>query len=408
MGKRSVGILASMTLQAVLMFAVGVALGAPPASASPQQEAANPAATSQLAARTDATREELANFDRFLDSHPILERELGSNPSLVDDPDYVQREPDLKIFLTHHPAVKAQLKKDPQYLARRMDFAEANPGSHAAPAPNPSLDQEEASQMHEFLASHTDIKQLLAQNPALINDSTFLGAHAELKSFLGEHPRARYLFVQNPRYFISPGADTRSGPVAAKPAKPAAPATPKAAPVNPAPHEPTFNFSVSSDDIARMDQFLEDHPKIARDMSKDPLLVANHHYLDHHHELREFFEEHVRVREAFAEDPRYFVPGNGFGASPPPLEIDAHQRLSNRDLAETETFLLKHKDIAKQMRGNPMVVQDLNYLHHHGDLRAFLDQHPHIQTELDEHPRYFMRREEKFQQSENFAVQKHK
>lgn len=402
--------LASMSFQAALILFIGLAMGVVPAVG--QQTAPAPASNLQNASQTDASREELANFDRFLDSHPILERQLGSNPSLVNDPNYVQREPDLQIFLSHHPAVKAQLAKDPQYLAQRMDLADANPGAHGAPAPNPSLDQEEAGQMREFFGSHGDLRQLLAQNPALINDSTFLGAHADLKIFLDQHPRARYLFAQNPRYFITPTEESHGAPAVvanppkmANPSKIADPPKPKPAAVKPAPDEPTFDFGISPEDVARMDQFLEDHPKEAKDLSRDPLLVADHKYLDHHHDLREFFDEHYRVREAFAENPRYFVPGNGFGAAPPQLEINAHQPLSNRDLAQTETFLRKHKDIAKQLRSNPVVVQDIHYLHHHGDLQKFFDQNPHIQTEMQEHPRYFMQREDKFRTSESFEVQ---
>lgn len=394
-----VRILAGRSFQGVLMFALGLAFALLPAPAWGRQNAGMPPSTA--ASPTDATREELANFDRFLDDHPILERELGSNPSLVNDSNFVKSEPDLKIFLSHHPAVQTQLQKDPQYLATRMNLAEANAANHAAP-PNPSLDQSEAGQMREFLRAHDTIDQLLKQNPALINDSTFLGAHLDLKMFLDQHPRARDLFVQNPRYFITPAADSH-----APAPDPANPPKPKVARAD-APDQPTFNFGVTPEDVGRMDQFLEDNPKIAKDLSRDPLLVANHHYLDHHDELRRFFDEHVRVREAFAEDPRYFVPGNGFGAAQPRLDISTNQKLSSRDLATTDTFLRKHKHIAKTLRANPMVVQDLDYLHHHGDLRKFFDENPHIQTEMDEHPRYFMRREEQFHQSESFAFQKHK
>jgi phage-related protein len=383
------------------IFILSMGLGATHAHAQQQvvgKNSAQPVNTS--AGTTDATREELANFDRFLDNHPILEQELGSNPSLVNDPNYVQREPDLQIFLSHHPAVKAQMERDPQYLAQRKDLAETNSPNHESA--NASLDRSEADQMTGFLNAHGEIKDSLKENPALIDDSTYLSSHPDLQIFVNQHPRARYEFVQNPRYFIAP--DNRS----ALPPAPVA-ARPKPTPVKPvAPDEPEFNFGVSGNEVARMDQFLEDNPKIARDLEKDPLLVTNHKYLDHHRELRRFFDEHVRVREAFAEDPRYFVPGNGFGASQPPLQVSTERRLSDRDLADVETFLHKHKDVAKGLQRDPMAVQDLRYLHRHGDFREFLDQHPHIQTELEEHPRYFMRRIEQFQQNENLEVQNHR
>jgi len=420
----SCGVVAGMGFRAGMVCVLGLALTTVPAKAKQQSVAttAQPAAAST----TDASREELANLDRFLDNHPILEQELGSNPSLVNDPEYVQREPDLQIFLSHHPAVKAELQKDPDYLARRRSLADANAPGPGMTNANPSLDGAEAGELHEFLGAHNDIEQPLKQNPALINDSTFLGTHPDLQTFLNQHPRARYLFVEDPRSFIVPGdAPAVAPPERVTRVEPShseravAKATPpKAIPTKATttkatvaraivPSGPEFDFGVSDDDVARMDQFLEDHSKIARDLTKDPLLVTNHKFLDHHKDLRQFFDEHVRVREAFAEDPRYFVPGNDFGASPPPLEIKKEQELSNRDLAETEAFLRKHKDVAKKMRNDPLVAQDVSFLHHHGDLREFLDTHPHIQIELEEHPRYFMQREEEFHQNENLEVPQH-
>ena len=401
-----------VVLLIAVIFLPGLAVGAPqsvagnqqaaskPPANSPLQAFANPgtnhpsganstaadaATTSQRAPETDATREDLANFDRFLDTHPVLERELGSNPSLVNDPSYVQREPDLQIFLSHHPAVKAHLERNPQYLAQRADFAEENAAARGV-RPDPSFDQAEAGDMREFLTSHDDIKQLLAQNPALIDDSTFLGSHVALKTFLSEHPRARSVFGENPRYFISPVAKSAESPKAT-------PAAMKSTPVK-LDGEPTFDFGLTPENIGRINQFLEDHPNVAKDLMKHPLLVTNHSYLDHHRELRRFFDEHMRVRAAFAEDPRYFVPRNGFGARSPTLEIATEGTLSDADLSTIATFLSKHKDIAGELQRNPIIVQDLHYLHKHDDLREFFDEHPRIQTEMDEHPRYFMRREE--------------
>lgn len=397
----------SAVVRAGMICAVGLAITAVGATAR-QQSAGNASAQPQSGSQTDASREELANLDRFLDSHPILERELGSNPSLVNDPEYVQKEPDLHMFLDHHPAVKAQLQRDPQYLARRTNLAELNNSASAPPDANPSLNQAEAQQMSEFLNTHQDIRELLKQNPALINDSTFLAGHMELQTFVNQHPRARQEFVENSRYFIAPGGDSHAAP-------PAVPAKwgPEATPPNAAPPKaveagvPKFEFGVTQEDVARMDQFLEDNSDIAKDLRKDPLLVTNHKYLDHHHQLRRFFDEHVRVREAFAENPRYFVPSGGLGAPRPQLQVSEDQHLSARDLEEMARFLHKHKDIAKRLESNPLVVQDLDFLHHHGDLREFFDEHPHIQTEFDEHPHYFMQKENEFRQNANLDGQKH-
>ena len=50
----------------------------------------------------DITRQQLENFDRFLDSHPQIRAELTQNPNLVNDPRYIQDRPELRDFLATH------------------------------------------------------------------------------------------------------------------------------------------------------------------------------------------------------------------------------------------------------------------------------------------------------------------
>ncbi len=38
---------------------------------------------------TDINRQELKNFDRFLDAHPAIEKDLQKNPALVQDSAYL-------------------------------------------------------------------------------------------------------------------------------------------------------------------------------------------------------------------------------------------------------------------------------------------------------------------------------
>lgn len=67
----------------------------------------------------DITRQEVAAFDRFLDQHPAIDRELRQNPSLVNDPAYLQRHPELGEFLQNHPRVREELRENPRQFMRR-------------------------------------------------------------------------------------------------------------------------------------------------------------------------------------------------------------------------------------------------------------------------------------------------
>lgn len=392
---------------------------------------------------TDASREELANFDQFLANHPILERELQSNPSLVNDSNYVQSEPDLQIFLSHHPNVKAELDRDPGYLERHKSTSAAN--RTGISSSNGSPGAQDTERMDQFLNTHHDVAQQLKENPALIDDSTFLAQHQDLQTFLNENPRVWEEVARNPRYLTqhempSAGApehhdSAKPSPVATNyiasnpppshpPSSPADP-VPNSRPsstssraVNPgstssshaapssgaAPFPARSNRGVAPEDVARMNQFLEDHHDIAKQLEKDPLLVTDHKFLDKHKDLRRFFDENVRLREVFADNPQFFTARSGNLRSAGPIGTDPGAELTDRDLAEMEKFLQKHKDIARQLRTNAWMGKEPQYLQHHKDLRRFFDEHAHVQEEFDENPGAFMRRQGEFEGRANVQL----
>ena len=402
-------------------------------SAQPQTSARQ-----QGSAPTDASREELANFDQFLANHPILERELESNPSLLNDSNYVQSEPDLQIFLTHHPYVKTELGRDPGYLQRHRDASTAT--RTGLSNGKGSLNSADTEKMEQFLNSHQGVSEKLKENPALINDSTFLTHNPELQSFLNENPSIWEEVARDPRYLTQHEPPQAGAPEHRDSAKPNPPATNYVA-SDPAPsHRPSAstdrvgvagtssstsrtsppsysnpsssaasistrsNPAVNPEDVARMNQFLEDHRDIAKQLEKDPLLVTDHKYLDKHKDLRRFFNENVRLREVFADNPQYFTARNSHLRSAGSFEGAPGAELTDRDLAEMEKFLQKHKDIAKQLRTNSWMGKEPQYLQHHKDLRRFFDEHPHVQEEFDENPGAFMRQQAEFERRANVEL----
>src|SRR5258707_3508041 len=78
----------------------------------------------------DVTRGELANMDRFMDSHPEIAEQLGKNPALVNDEKFEKNHPALQQFLAEHPGVREEYKENPnafmhqeQRFDRREDQA---------------------------------------------------------------------------------------------------------------------------------------------------------------------------------------------------------------------------------------------------------------------------------------------
>jgi hypothetical protein len=67
-------------------------------------EAANP---------SDIQTRALTTWDGFADEHPAIAHALAFKPSLMNDPSYLDKHPDLNAFLQQHPEVRDAMAADP-------------------------------------------------------------------------------------------------------------------------------------------------------------------------------------------------------------------------------------------------------------------------------------------------------
>jgi phage-related protein len=77
------------------------------------------------------------------------------------------------------------------------------------------------------------------------------------------------------------------------------------------------------------------------------------------------------------------------------------QGSSQSDIALFDAFLDAHADIDAQLRGNPSLLTNAEYLEAHPQLEAFLNQHPQAQTQIGQNPSFFMEREKRFDRRES-------
>src|SRR5579864_9055250 len=118
---------------------------------------------------SDITRRQLADFDRFLDSHPELSQQLLKDPSLINNEEFVENHPDLRQFLQQHPEIREELSQNPNGFMRqeqRFDRREEN---------------RELANMDRFLDNHPQLAQQLRNNPSLINNEEFVENHPDLQ-----------------------------------------------------------------------------------------------------------------------------------------------------------------------------------------------------------------------------------
>ena len=265
--------------------------------------------------------------------------------------------------------------------------------------------------------SHPRVNQDLQANPGLVNDRNYLNTHPQFAQFLETHPILQQRFSANPNSFIRregrfDAREDRTGVDRDRDARvPDDRDQPEAANRDDRDRDRNFDPDRNRDDrarnvgrpddglnppvtqreLAQMDQFLDDHPKIEKDLEKNPSQVNNKKFLDHHRELAVFLELHPTLKQQFAANPTLVMRHeNRFGRGE-----------NQRNLAQMDQFLDKHKKIAKELAQNPSRGTDPNFLDHHKDLANFFDTHQELKTDFAANPTQFMQRESQFETQES-------
>lgn len=306
---------------------------------------------------------------------------------------------------------------------------------------NPGLRTGEARQLDGFLDDHQQIDKDLRANPSLANNNTYLDQHQDLRTFLNDHPDVRQQFARNPSFFMQREnqfdarearttqnqdqdrdqgtrvANSQNGNAANnnpdrdrdQDARVANSQNGYAANNNPDRDQDRDRNVTDRDqyrDRDQMDQFLGDHKDIDKDLRKNPSLANDQKYLGHHKDLETFFSEHPQARQEFAQNPSYFMNrDNRFDAREDAGRVDTNRRASNaaptltdKQSAELDRFLDKHKDVDRDLSANPSLGNDQKYLHNHKDLRVFLNKNPEFRTQLASNSSYFSQRHERMGQ----------
>ncbi len=229
----------------------------------------------------DVTRTELANMDRFMDSHPEIAEQLRKDPSLVNDKKFVGSHPALQEFLADHPGVREEYKENPNafmHQEQRFDQRQDQAGDR-------DVTRTELANMDRFMDGHPEIAEQLRKDPSLVNDKKFVGSHPALQEFLADHPGVREEYKENPNAFMHQEQrfDQRQDSGMRR------------------------DRDVNRGEVASFNEFLEDHNKIASELSKNPSLANSKEYLQDHPALQDYLTAHPQVHEELSENPQTFL-----------------------------------------------------------------------------------------------------
>ena len=71
---------------------------------------------------------------------------------------------------------------------------------------------------------------------------------------------------------------------------------------------------------------------------------------------------------------------------------DRDDDANRRELANFDSFLDKHPEIAEQLRKNPSLADNREFLQNHPALRQFVQEHPGVRQQLAQDPQVFINR----------------
>jgi len=308
----------------------------------------------------DARQRDVARFDQFLDSHPEVAQQLRQNPSLVDDRDFVNSHPALQDYLRDNPGVREEIRQNPDAFMQREQRFDDHGGDR---------DRDAMARFDRFLDSHPEIAEQVRKNPSLVDDHNFVNNHPALQDYLRDNPGARDELRQNPDAFMQQpqrfddndrGRDTRS--------------------------------------VADFTRFMDSHREVAEQIRRNPSLADNRQFIENHPDYQDYLRDNPGVRDQLRQDPNAFVQREE--------QFNHLQNVSDRDnrqdLAQFDRFLDSHREIAEQLRRNPSLADNRDFVNNHPALQDYLRDNPGVRDQIRQDPNAFMHQEDRFDASERW------
>jgi phage-related protein len=428
---------------------IAPAVNAQTSSPSPQE--------SKTSQNSDITRQELVRFDLFLDNHQDIDQALRREPSLVNDSDYLQAHPDLQTFLQNHPAIREEIKENPNYFMRQENRYEQREDARAL------------AQFDQFLGSHHEISEQLRRDPSLANNQQYVDSHPALQAFLRDHTEVRQDLSRNPNGYMqqtnqyesreNPNSDLARNRVDNRQDN-------DAGQDRDMDRRDADRRDVDRRDddrraqLAQFDRFLDTHRETAERLRSDPSLVKNQQFLQNHPALQTYLQQHPDIQRRLDQNPNAFMrqedryDNNEAEARNRDFDRDARrdndrndmhardddrrdadnrrandnrqdvhdrdadnrndnrqdndyrQDTRNRDrdhgqVVSFDQFLDKHQEIAEQLRRDPSLAKNQQFVQNHPALQAYLQDHQGVREELNQNPNAFMQQQNRYESREN-------
>lgn len=348
----------------------------------------------------DTTIRDLASFDMFMDAHAEIAEQVRKDPSLVGNQEFVKSHPALQEYIQAHPGVTEEIRENPNAFMHQEQRFERR------------QETGEFASLNQFLDSHPEIAEQVRKDPALVNDKEFVKKHPALAEYLQTHAGVAQQWRQNPNTFMQQeqGFDRQDDARNRD---------------NVRYEQDRFDSrgdrrdgDVTRAQLTSMDRFLDSHPEIAEQLRKDPSLVNDKKFVEHHPALQTYLQQNPGVREEFKENPNAFMHqeqrfdrredrieqrGQDFDRSRGFERNEGFERNqgfehnhngfdrdASREAASFGQFLGVHADIAAPVSKDPTLLNNKEFMETHPELQDYLKSHPAAQAQLQQNPQAFL------------------
>ena len=337
---------------------------------------------------TDTTRQELASFDQFLDSHRETAEQLRKDPSLVNNQEFLKSHPALQSYLQQHPQVSEEIKESPETFMRKENRFDRQEYSR-----DRDTTRRELANFDQFLDGHRETAEQLRKDPSLVNNEQFVKSHPDLQAYLQQHPEVREEAKENPNAFMHQEARYER----------TEDATPRGG--------VTRDGDTTRAELSNFDRFLDNHRETAEQLRKDPSLVNNEQFVKSHPDLQAYLQQHPEVREEVKENPNAFMHQEArYERTEDTARYDRRENNMGRDMTHRPSatpsasfgeFLDGHADISKDLSKDPSLAKNEEYMANHPELKEYLNAHPEVRQQLQSNPQSFVASAQQFNNSKN-------
>jgi hypothetical protein len=274
----------------------------------------------------------------------------------------------------------------------QLSQPQAQGDAQAVPRDNDTTRGELAS-FDRFMDSHPEIADQLRRDPSLVKNEDFVRDHRDLQEYLQQHPGAREEITENPDLFMRQEQrfdrreDRRD-------------------------EDRRGNDNSRAAELASFDRFMDGHPEISEQLRRDPSLVKNQEFVQGHPALQEYLQQHPGVQQEISENPdRFMRQEQRFDRTEDRRDLGRTTTTNSDDrrdndsrvgeLANFDRFMDSHPEISEQLRKDPSLVKNEEFVRNHPALQEYLQQHPEVHEQITENPNRFMRQEQRFDRIED-------